>query len=356
MINVLHIIETNIRGGIFKVFQDIEFSFKNNNNYKIIVLGKDDKDEFNKAVWNSILIKDKFVNIFEYYSVIKKNSIKIIHLHGFDINIFILSFLIKMKIIYTNHGLLGTGRKLKKYEYIKKWILIYFLRNKVNYIINISKYAQERLINEYKVNINKTYVVYNCSRWEVKNIKNNIDKREIYLGFHGRFAQVKRIERLLKVSEILIKNYGQENTVHLIGDGPLKESYINYSIKKEIKLKIINYLMNPQDEVIYLDFLIVPSDEEYFGLSIIEGIRCGIFSFVFINGGGCVEIFPDFADWFICKSENEMAEKIIFAINNYDKVVNMFRDLQKYVIEKFSVDNFQKGYVKIYDKFIEKVI
>jgi glycosyltransferase involved in cell wall biosynthesis len=353
MINVLHIIETSIKGGIFKVFQDIEFSFKNDNKYKIFVLGKDDKDEFNKVVKNSIIIKDKLIKIFNYYSVIKNNKIEIVHLHRYDINIFILSLVIRMKIVYTNHGLLGTGRKLKKYEYIKKWILIYFLRNKVNYIVNISQYARERLINEYKVNRNKTCVVYNCSRWEVRDIKENISKENISLGFHGRFVKFKRIERLLNVSKLLKKNYEKENKVYLIGDGPLKETYIDYSNKKGLKLEIINYIINPQNEVMKLDFLIVPSDEEYFGLSVIEGIRSGIPSFVFIDGGGCIEIFPKFADWFNCKDENEMAEKIIYSLKNYGEVASIFKKLQDYVVKKFSVDEFKKGYVNIYDKLIQ---
>jgi glycosyltransferase involved in cell wall biosynthesis len=352
MLKVLQIASEDIKGGIFKVISDIDSAFTGDNDINVFTAAGESSINLRSKIHNCYLFSDNpLIRFLSYFRIPKKFDI--IHFHGFNLFFFIFLFFSNTGIMYTNHGLLGTGRKLRKYEYLKKWILIFFLRKRVDLIVNVSEYAQKRITEEYKISVSKNTVVYNTSRC-IKQDNKGMNRDEIILGFHGRFVSFKRVDRIFKVAMNLREISGLSPIIVLIGEGPLINFYENLAENNSIELKIIPYTDNPESEIRKLDILIIPSDEEYFGISVLEGILSGVMTFVFRDGGGCTEIFGNIHKWFVCENELDMALKIKYTMENINDVINRFESLQSYVASVFSRDNFLSGYKESFLNVMKK--
>lgn len=354
-LRLLQIIPRDPRGGIYRVNLDLIEAFINEPGFELhtaLIDSRSYNGEFNfgKLQLDYSEIKG---NVFQKIQQLKElaNKFDIIHLHGFVPWIALALLYTNAEIVFTNHGLLGVGRKLRPHEHIKKWLAKRFLRYRVNYIFNISYYALRRMLQEYKVDPEKNSIAYNCSRWQkIMPVFNPNGK--LTIGFHGRFVHFKRVDRLLKTASIVNKQLPV--TVQLLGDGPLKDDYRHLSNYLNVRTEFTGYTLQPQSIIKKYDVEIIASDEEYFGLSVIESILSGNLTMVFIDGGGCTEIFGDEFPDFIAEDEADMAAKIIAFYEQSDKtaILQKLHALQHHVAKKFSLEKFKAGYLEGYMKVL----
>lgn len=356
-IRLLQVIPRHPHGGIYRVNLDLLEAFINDNRIELhvaLIKAKDYQGEFGFRGLQptySIISGTDLQKSFQLAKLARRFDI--VHLHGFAP--WMAAALLKSptKLVYTNHGLLGVGRKLKTYELLKKNLMKQFLQKRVDHIVNISNYAKQRVIREYMVEPNKNSVVHNCTRWQKKTPAFQ-PNGNLSIGFHGRFVHFKRVDRLINVASMV--NQQIPVTVKLLGDGPLKSHYIHLAQRSNLNIHFNEYTLEPQSVIETFDVEILASDEEYFGLSVIESILAGNLTMVFSDGGGCTEIFGDQFPDFIAKDEVDMAYKIISFYKQKDKsnIIHKLRMLQNHVETNFSLEKFKTGYLETYLNIISE--
>ena len=119
-INVIHVIWSGTFGGIEKLTYDL-CSIQQQSNYvrPELLICKNEKNYFETFINSSVKIHlAKFNNgfdispikLYRVFRVFKKSDI--IHFHSFNPAVFFLGIISGNKIIYTEHGTFGKGRKL----------------------------------------------------------------------------------------------------------------------------------------------------------------------------------------------------------------------------------------------------
>jgi glycosyltransferase involved in cell wall biosynthesis len=349
VIKVTHIVDARTIGGVNSVIKAFDVFFKYDELISNITLihhcGSVDLKNFESISKKIELTESNWLTLLR---AIRKIFIKsdLLILHGFTPAIAFATLFTKSKIIFINHGILGTGRKLKKYEIIKKYLFKKYLKFYVDKIVNVSIFAENKIISTYRINKIKSSVIYDSTNFKKQKYERRISEK-LLLGFHGRFVWFKRIDRLILASSILNKSI--KTAVHLIGDGPLKEDYITLANSLNVELKIEDYCQDIPDKIRNFNYEVIPSDEENFGVSVIESIICGNITFVLKDGGGCTEIFGEDYKWYICDDEYDLSEKILKLEKHFDKIdYNRFASLQVYVETNFNGDIFRKSYKDLF--------
>lgn len=270
----------------------------------------------------------------------------IVILHGFTPLIAFGIIASGSKIVFINHGIIGTGRKLGYLEYIKKFLLYFFSNIFVNIVVNVSSFSMFKFVSEFGVNPDRCRVIYNTTDFPREKL--NLKKSEnIILGYHGRFVQFKRLDRLILISHCI--NKYRKSTVRIVGSGPLREYYMKLSASLGVDLIISDFTNDVLEEIAKFDFEIIPSNEENFGISVLESIFSGKITFVFSDGGGCTEIFGNRFNWYVCKNVDEVAEKILYLCNSFSyEDERRFYSLQEYVMKHFSKEVMQSEYSKLF--------
>ncbi|VVB84845.1 Trehalose synthase [uncultured archaeon] len=109
-------------------------------------------------------------------------------------------------------------------------------------------------------------------------VKKDLCKREIKVGFIGRFAQEKGISNFIEAIPLVLNNKENVNFL-IIGDGPLLKD-VKTSLKKmnlQTKVELLNWI--PQDKLVsYLNelkLLVIPSYTEGLPNIMLEAMACG---------------------------------------------------------------------------------
>jgi glycosyltransferase involved in cell wall biosynthesis len=350
-INVLHVVERNPYGGIFRVINDILGTLHQRVSFHAAVVDDPSyKGEFSFGGLPIPMTEIKGGTIAKWRQLRRlAEGYDIVHLHGFSPWQASALLGTRGKLLFTNHGLLGVGRKLRPHEKLKRNLMKLFLRRRVDRIANISEYARRRIIREYGVSPSRNSVVFNCTRWPATPPRVQVGNG-FRLGFHGRFVHFKRIDRMLEVAARLSSSI--DLRVQLLGDGPMKETMRDKGEKLGLSVEFIPYQLDIQGIVRLFDVEIIPSDEEYFGLSVLESIQAGHPTFVFSDGGGCVEIFDEESGWFVCDGIDQMAERIASLSQPEIAAIALEKlgHLQERVSRRFSARTLGEGYFRIYSE------
>jgi glycosyltransferase involved in cell wall biosynthesis len=348
-IKVLHIVQRNPFGGIFRVVNDILHALHGSVDFHVALV--DDPGYRGEFSFGDLTIPHTDIkgSTSRKWRTLRAmaDDYDVIHLHGFAPWEESALLGTRAKLLFTNHGLLGVGRRLRRYEHLKRGLMKLFLRHRVDHIANISDYARSRIIREYGVRPERNSVVFNCTRWQA--MEPWVPSGDILnIGFHGRFVHFKRVDRLLEVAATIARS--REVRVTLLGDGPLKEELRNKGKNLGLSVEFIPYQLDVQALVRSFDVEIISSDEEYFGLAVLESIQSGHPTFVFSDGGGCTEIFDRETEWFVCPSIDEMAERIESLRDPKVRVMVLEKlaYLQERVATTFSAENLGEGYLEIY--------
>lgn len=349
---VLHVVPHSTRGGIFRVAVDLFRSFAQDDAFALAaaVPASRGKEESFPFAGKYVILEGPRVQQFLALKRIAQQC-EVIHLHGFTPWQAFACWLARKRIVYTNHGLLGTGRKLRPHERLKLVLLKLFLRHAVHRIAHVSRFMQARMISEYAVPAQKCRVVHNSTPWQAQPPHFN-PTAKLRIGFHGRFVSFKRIDRLLRVAALVAQHRAVD--VVLVGEGPLQNEITAQAASLHVPLRLESYTLQVDALVSAFDVEIIASQDEPFGLSVLESIQTGHPTFVFADGGGCTEIFAAETSWFVCRSETEMAEKILSLQDQGQRqhVLSLLEKLQQRLHREFSRVKFRDGYRAVYQELL----
>ena len=294
-------------------------------------------------------------NVLNLSSIIKENSINLIHAHALRSGLlsFINRILFSTKYVYTNHGLRFTQKKslIKKIYFFTYEILIIFF-SEYSFCIRKVDYEKIRNLSIYFLIKHKLRLVKTKLKLPTLcSIKKLSDKKTI-IGI-GSLIEVKRPYIFLNIISELYKINKNVDAIW-IGDGKLREKLLEMNKKIQAPVKWIGHVNHNQVER-YLNtssLILLTSEFEVFPLSIIEAYWGGVpvISYRFF---GVEEFIQNGKTGLICNSSSNyelIANKINSLISNDKKLL----DMSKYVTNYFWENLYDKGctydlYFRIYE-------
>lgn len=187
---------------------------------------------------------------------------------------------------------------------------------------------------------------------ELMQNKNYGQKKDSYLLYFGRLSQEKGIELLIKV---FLKNSDKLQNYHLkiVGQGPEREKLENLA-KGEKQIEFLGEKSGRQlKEIIARAYLIiVPSLwPENFPYAVLEGFALSK-AVLAAKVGGLPELIKDNKTGLLFKSNNEddLREKIVWAVGHSKKIKQIGQAAQKEVLAKCNPENHYQKIIKIYER------
>jgi hypothetical protein len=217
--------------------------------------------------------------IVDLFYIVKKYDINIFHAHTQRASflIFLLSFFLKFKFIYTPHGFRHSqlsGLKKTIHLFIEKLIL-----SRVNVLILLSSKEKKILYNFYKNKINfkliDTYVDIKFKKNKISLLKNKI-KDHIVIGTVANIYSIKQPELFFSIAKKFL-DINKKIIFIWIGNS-LEEKYTNYFKKNKLD-NIIHFSNVERNQVLNIlskiDYFILTSFFETFPLALLEALSLG---------------------------------------------------------------------------------
>jgi len=293
-----------------------------------------------------------FELFFGLKKTIKNYNPDIVHVQYMapgSLSILILKLLKVRNIIATAH----VPGHIYKRKWIPKFLIKYFLKA----FICVSKSSEESFFNEKGKIFNKEdfkrgrkhFTIYNCIEKLPKNCLS--EKNELNIGIVSRISYEKGIDILLKALPF-VKNF---HKLMIVGDGKeYKKEILDLANELKINDKIVWAGKQPREKIFdfykKMDVVLIPSRFEGFGLSAIEAMSCGKIV-IASNVDGLKEIIENGINGFLFEKENEkdLANKINYVIENFDKLENIRIKAKETVKNKFSFCKYKKKINDLYE-------
>ncbi|MEP7265059.1 MAG: glycosyltransferase family 4 protein [Bacteroidota bacterium] len=277
----------------------------------------------------------------------------IIHIHSFNPLIALAAKNSNRKIIYTEHGNFGIGKKTGWRDDLVSSLQKRFLNSSVDFIIFNSKFSEQFASGRYGLSRVKKQVIYNGipafipsgSNPEIPELKNSF-----VVGTIARMAGVKRIDRLLKTYALFSKDK-MDCRLYVIGDGPLLQEMKNLAVKLGIERTTIfaGYRQDARYCLQSFDVCAFTSEKEAFGLVAIEAYDAGKPVIVFSDSGGLAEIVSPQDDGDVVNDEKEFAERINTYYNNRSGDFNgIDQEQRKNYAKQFTIERMEKEIYTVY--------
>ncbi len=322
------------------------------------------------------------LTIWKIYKYLKKEKIQIVHTHLFAGDAWgrIAAILARTPII------ISTEHSVNFNEGIIKRLVKKFLSYFTDKIIAISQTVKENSQKRDWINSKKIEVIYNgidldkFSKLDFRFHGNDKEKNEnnITLGFVGRLEKEKGAEYLIKALHLCHPrpasergiNSGENLKLKILGDGTQRKNLETMSNQFGLKDKIefLGFKNNPANFYQEIDILIIPSLWEGLSIVALEAMASGI-PIIASNSGGLKEIIENDSAYggslsaagtgakggktgllFESRNSKDLAEKILWAIKNYDKM-NSMAEKAKIKVEDFDIKKKAKEYERIYENF-----
>jgi len=354
-LNILHISpDFNYSCGVSKyVFQLLEELSKRDELHLFFLTNKG--DSINRLSGLNVKIdflnferenKNPFKFVLNYFFLLKfcmKNKIEIIHTHHRypELLAYFVSMSLKIKTITTVHSL------------VDGWKFISFKSDK---IIAVSNAVKKHLIQNYRVNSEKVFQLYNfvkssnnISQGERRILKQKIgiENNNKVLLFIGRICYIKGCDILISAFEkLLVEN----PLLKLIMIGNFESFKIKDIVQKNNKIIYIS----PTNEILsyyYLsDIVILPSRIDSFPFVMLEA---GLAKKTFIGGktGGIAEFIDDGVDGLLVEpgSVNDLEEKIQTLMDNQALSNSLANKLHSKVMKFTNSGYYISKLIEIYE-------
>jgi len=359
MIKILHITpDFNYSCGRSKLVYLYFKYFGNHPDYEIhfISNGGDSLDRLNDKAslkFQRLEFSTGYKNLFYYrnfYTKLKKyirnNKIDLVHTHHrFPEMVAVkIEKKLKIKTVISTHGF-TRGFKNISFQSDK----IFSVSNSINrYLMNNFNIKKDKIISLYNPIENVTQIDFRLG--EQFKSENDISSDMKLLLFVGRISKDKGIDTLIK-SFTSVKE--KIENVFLVINGQLeKKKYRQYLDEDKI------IYVPPQNDISHLyyiaDIVILPSRTDSFPYVMLEA---GTFKKTFIGGntGGIAEFIDDGGNGLLVDPENseQLAEKIIYLLNNPDVGKKFGENLHRKVNELCDYYSYFNQVEKIYNKLVE---
>ncbi|SHK65943.1 glycosyltransferase family 4 protein [Paramaledivibacter caminithermalis] len=229
------------------------------------------------------------------------------------------------------------------------------LLRKADKVIAISDSVKKTLLDS-GINEKNVSVIYNGVKSQDYVCFRNKASQRFTIGFVGRLHYEKGPDILLKAAKILSVKYGDQYRIVFVGDGPMKQELINmareYKIEEVCSFK--GFIDKPLDEMKEFDTLVLPSREEGMGLSILEAMSLKI-PVIASMVGGVVEVINNGITGLLIEKENpfQLAQSIELLAKTPDLVSDICEKSYKLCKRKFSIKNFAKKHIQMYQSLLE---
>lgn len=285
--------------------------------------------------------------LVKFLTLIRKYRVKVVHVHWFvPFGYYAALFkrIFNYKVLLTSHGgdIYPFDKQFLFKTRIVKNIIQYSLKQ-ADEISVVSSAIKEKIFKIYpklqkQISINVVPMGVNTKRF-MKLSMNRKDPRDI--AFIGRLVEKKGVSYLIEAIKLL-KNWGIDTNLRVIGDGPLlpelKKQAEDYS-----NIKFIGFIQNNKlTEVLKgTGLVIVPSiqastgDREGLPVTCMEGLAMGV-PVIATNTPGITDIITEGENGYIVqeRSVEQIAEKIKYLINApevYDRLsTNALLSSKKY--------------------------
>ena len=221
-------------------------------------------------------------------------------------------------------------------------------------LIAVSNAVTKQLVTEFNVEQKKIITMYLpkeiINGKQYNNLKSHFgiqDDKKVLL-FVGRINFIKNIDNLLKAYELVYEGF---RDVILVICGSMESKKISNIINNvKAPLKIFQSLKNIQMLFSIADVIVLPSRVDAFPFVMIEA---GSFQKPFIGGstGGIAEFIEDGVDGLLVEPENpnQLADKILFLLNNEKTAEQLGYNLYKKVNKKCDINNYFSQVEAIYN-------
>jgi glycosyltransferase involved in cell wall biosynthesis len=245
------------------------------------------------------------------------------------------------------------------------------LRRSLNALIYKVLNAADAVITASRASFNEARKIMNDHR-KIHLIPNAIDTKRFHPDLNG--LHVKKRLGIRKGSIVIFTlrlhapQYGLEYLIRAVpivlrdkrdvvfvigGDGPLKRYHMQLADKLDVKQNVIFTGVIPRDEVPYYyalsDIVVVPSLQEAFGLVVSEAMACGK-PVIGASVGGIHDQIIDGYNGFLVQPKNsaEIAEKILWLVENPEQRRRMGKNGRKIAEKKFNINKRINSIISLY--------
>lgn len=301
-----------------------------------------------KSGWNFNLKK-----YFRFYKLL--SNYDLVHIHDFDLFLCSLVVLSGKKIVYTEHGNFGIGRKLNLSEKINLWLLKIFIEKFVDHISFISDFTFNYSHKYYIPPKSRYSIVENGIKINEKNkiesslVKNN----EFIIGTSSRFVNYKNINKLIEA--FIVFKYRDKAKLVLVGDGPERPVLEEMSLKCSLDNRII-FTGLQENVILYqstFSLAVFPAENEPFGLVALELLSLGKPVIVFKNGGGLAEIINRIEPQDVVLNLEELNKRIEFYYLNPQYNKDQADKRIQFVKDNYDISITVNKFDQIYRKLLE---
>lgn len=235
-------------------------------------------------------------------------------------------------------------------------------------IIAVSEHTKRELLEKYHLNADKVTVIHNGV--DVEKFKPAEDKNKVKraLGFGdnrvvlyvGRLYSRKGLPTLLKAASIVLRRTKNVKFV-ISGKSFHKEEEKLRALVEKLKLQkdVLFAGYTPDEKLPQLyqasDVFVLPSTYEGLPFTLLEALASGLPA-VATNVGGVPEVIADGKNGFLVSPLDfqDLAEKILYLLENPSFAFEMGRLGRKTVEEKFTWQNVTRQVLEIYNKVLTK--
>jgi glycosyltransferase involved in cell wall biosynthesis len=334
MISVVHVIWSANFGGIETLVFDLCAAQKKNPHLKVeLLVGKKEGAGLKKLFERDTLVhfaglKNGLDFSFSKYKKLKKffSQFDIIHIHSFNFLVAQAAVHSGKKIVFTEHGNFGFGRKKRISDSVNYFLLKRFLRRKVDFISFNSVFTMETAHERYGLEQVNCEVIYNGIDFSndravatPDELKQKLNGRFV-VGTSSRFAGFKRIDRLIRAFAEFQKD--KDTILLLVGDGILRKDLEQLVWQLNIRDKTIftGYRNEVRQLQQLMDVCVFPSENEPFGLVSIEAMSLGKPVLVFRDGGGIAELILQVSEKDVVQDTEALVERMNFYFRNREEI------------------------------------
>jgi L-malate glycosyltransferase len=248
----------------------------------------------------------------------------ILHVHHFGVQLAAAAVATRIKVVFTVHGILAQGRALRLADRVNIVLLGWFLNHHVDLITYNSLHSRRIAQQRYGLKGVAGEVIYNGIVMEEDRPGAAMDPvtaasvaGQFVVGVVARFAEVKRIERLIDGFAIFARRHANVRLM-LVGDGTLRPQLEERASAAGIAERTIftGFRVDVRPYQRAMDVCVMPSINETFGLAAVESLAMGKPVIVFPDGGGLVEIVGSCTPADIVRTVDELAGRLDYYASN----------------------------------------
>lgn len=284
----------------------------------------------------------------------------VLHFHYFNPFIAWCAVRSGKKIVYTEHGNFGFGRRITTADKVKNFLKKHFLNSEVDYIVFNSEFTRQVSEDRFGLSGTNRSTVYNgVDVSEVQGragaISPDIRARlgdAFVVGTSSRFAGFKRIDRLIEAFARIHRSHS-DMVLLLVGDGPTRpglESMVD-TLGIADKVVFAGYRGNVYDYQSAMDLCVFASVNEPFGLVAVEALLLGKPTLVFSDGGGLKEIIGGLSRNDVVEGIDQLCSRIEFYYQHPAMLEEQKTNRVTYA-RRFDAEIMSDGYYEIYEKIV----